>query len=140
MPGTAPPSVRDADEAEPVRRRRHARMGSLGAVEEFAHSGYDLEAAAILLLECDGCRRLIMSFDLMIVGAELQEMILAKLAMDGFKPSEVLLLASHTHFAPATDQACARLGVPETQFVRDVAEAAEGLVLKMLQVCGLRPA
>jgi len=44
-----------------------------------------------------------------------------------------VLLASHTHFAPATDQACARLGIAEKRFVNDVAEAAEGLVLRMLQ-------
>jgi hypothetical protein len=91
-----------------------------------------IEISAVLL-ECDGARCLILGFDLMIVGSELQDMILARLAEHGFEPNEIVLLASHTHFGPATDQACARLGVPETRFVRDVAEAAEGLVLKMLQ-------
>ena len=81
-----------------------------------------------LLLECAGQRCLIFSFDLMIVGSELQNMILARLQPLGFKPDEVMLLASHTHNAPATDQACERLGIPDTEFVDDAAEAAEKLV------------
>jgi hypothetical protein len=91
-----------------------------------------IEISAVLL-ECPGVRSLIFSFDLMIVGSELQSMVLARLARHGFQPREIVLLASHTHFAPATDQACAPLGVPEQRFVSDVAEAAEGLVLRMLQ-------
>jgi hypothetical protein len=86
-----------------------------------------------LLLEGDSARCILFSFDLMIVGSELQEMILTRLAGHGFKPAEIMLLASHTHFAPATDTACARLGVPDPQFVSDVAAAAEGLLLRMLQ-------
>jgi hypothetical protein len=91
-----------------------------------------IEISAVLL-ECAGARCLILGFDLMIVGSELQDMIVAGLAPHGFQPNEIVLLASHTHFAPATDQACARLGIPEKQFVSDVAEAAEGLLLRMLQ-------
>ena len=86
-----------------------------------------------LLLEGTGARALIFSFDLMIVGSELQSMIVAKLAAHGFQPGEIMLLASHTHFAPATDTACSRLGIPETQFVNDVAAAAESLLLRMLR-------
>jgi hypothetical protein len=91
-----------------------------------------IEISAVLL-EYGGRRCLIFSFDLMIVGTELQDMIVAKLAKHGFKPGEVLLLASHTHFAPATDRACARLGIPEQQFVNDTAVAAEGLLLQILR-------
>jgi hypothetical protein len=91
-----------------------------------------IEISAVLL-EYGGRRCLIFSFDLMIVGTELQDMIVAKLAKHGFKPGEVLLLASHTHFAPATDQACMHLGIPNQQYVNDVAEAAEGLLLQMLR-------
>jgi hypothetical protein len=91
-----------------------------------------IEISAVLL-EGGGRRCLVFSFDLMIVGAELQEMISAKLAKHGFKPGEIMLLASHTHFAPATDRACAGLGIPEQQFVNDVVEAAEGLLLQMLR-------
>jgi hypothetical protein len=91
-----------------------------------------IEISAVLL-ECAGARCLIFSFDLMIVGSELQNMILAKLAGHGFESGEIVLLASHTHFAPATDRACARLGLPEDQFVSDLAVAAEGLLLQMLR-------
>jgi hypothetical protein len=92
----------------------------------------EIEISAVLL-ECPAQRCLIFSFDLMIAGSELKHMIEAKLARYAFEPDEIVLLASHTHFAPATDRACARLGVPEDQFVSDVAAAAEGLLLDMLQ-------
>jgi hypothetical protein len=83
---------------------------------------------SVVLLECAARRCLIFSLDLMIVGSELQNAILAKLQRLGFEPDEIVLLASHTHNAPATDQACARLGAPEIEFVADVAAAAESLV------------
>jgi hypothetical protein len=83
-----------------------------------------IEISAILL-ECPGQRCLIFSFDLMIVGSELQNIVLERLQRLGFGPDEVVLLASHTHNAPATDQACARLGKPDLEFVNDAAEAAE---------------
>jgi hypothetical protein len=84
-----------------------------------------------MLLEADERRCLIFSFDLMVVGAELQQAIHARLATHGFVPAEIMLLASHTHFAPATDRACAPLGVPDEQFVADLAAATENLVRKM---------
>jgi hypothetical protein len=83
---------------------------------------------SVILLECSERRCLIFSFDLMIVGSELQNIILDRLRGLGFRPDEVVLLASHTHNAPATDQACARMGTPDLEFVNDAAEAAENLV------------
>ncbi|SHL50254.1 hypothetical protein SAMN05444159_6054 [Bradyrhizobium lablabi] len=91
-----------------------------------------IEISAVLL-ECAAQRCLIFSFDLMIVGSELQDAILAKLQRMGFEPDEVMLLASHTHTAPATDQACERLGIPDTAFVGDLAAAAENLVRQIQQ-------
>ena len=91
-----------------------------------------LEISAVLL-ECAAQRCLIFSFDLMIVGSELQNAILAKLERLGFAPDEVMLLASHTHTAPATDQACEPLGIPDTAFVNDAAAAAENLVRQIQQ-------
>jgi hypothetical protein len=91
-----------------------------------------LEISAVLL-ECAAQRCLIFSFDLMIVGSELQNAILSKLERLGFAPDEVMLLASHTHTAPATDQACERLGIPDTAFVNDAAAAAENLVRQIQQ-------
>jgi len=91
-----------------------------------------IEVSAVLL-EAGGRRCLIVSFDLMIVGAELQAAINGRLAQRGFRPDEIFLLASHTHFAPATDRACAPLGEPDEPFVRDVAAATDELVHRMLQ-------
>lgn len=88
---------------------------------------------SVVLLESGAQRCLIFSFDLMIVGSELQTMILARLWPLGFGPDQVVLLASHTHYAPATDQACARLGRPDAEFVHDLADAAENLVRQMLR-------
>jgi hypothetical protein len=86
---------------------------------------------SVVWLECAAQRCLIFSFDLMIVGSELENMILARLQRLGFSPAEVVLLASHTHYAPATDRACARLGIPDVQFVEELADAAENLVCQM---------
>ena len=91
-----------------------------------------IEVSAVLL-KAGGRHCLIFSFDLMIVGSELQRAIHARLGGLGFAPAEIMLFASHTHFAPATDRACALLGVPDDQFVEDVAEAAQTLVERMLQ-------
>jgi hypothetical protein len=84
-----------------------------------------------LLLECDGRRCLLLSFDLMMVGSELERLILSRLAGLGFRADEVLLLASHTHTAPATDQACVQVGVPDAQFIGDAANAVEALVRRV---------
>ncbi len=84
-----------------------------------------------LLLECDGHSCLIFSFDLMIVGSELADMIREKLRDRGFEADDILLLASHTHSAQATDRACANLGVPDPKTVKALAEAADNLVRRM---------
>jgi hypothetical protein len=89
-----------------------------------------LELSA-LLLECGETRCLIFSFDLMIVGSELTDAIRSKLLPFGFEAAEILLLASHTHSAPATDRACTKLGEPDPQLVEALAEAAVSLVRRI---------
>lgn len=86
-----------------------------------------------LLLEAGGRRSLLLSFDLMLIGSELQSLVQSKLAMRGFDLGETVLLASHTHSAPATDQACRRLGEPDAGFVAFAAEAIDGLVARLLR-------
>jgi hypothetical protein len=84
-----------------------------------------------LLLECGETRCLIFSFDLMIVGSELADMIRSKLRPRGFEAPDIVLLASHTHTAPATDRACVNLGVADPLLLEGLAEAADNLVRRM---------
>ena len=114
-------------------RDRPVRLAGYAARNEPVSIVLDPIEISALMLEAGARRCLIFSFDLMIVGAELQQAIHARLAAHGFAPAEIVLLASHTHFAPATDRACAPLGVPDEQFVADLAEAAQNLVKRMLQ-------
>jgi hypothetical protein len=112
---------------------RPVRLAGYASRTEPVSTILDAIEISALLLESAGVRCLMFSFDLMIVGSELQDMIVARLASHGFKSSEIVLLASHTHFAPATDRACARLGVPDAPFVSDLAAAAEKLLQQMLR-------
>jgi hypothetical protein len=112
-------------------RDRQVRVAGYASRKASVSAILDPIEISAVLLECSGHRCLIFSFDLMIVGSELQSKILPKLQQFGFRPDEIVLLASHTHYAPATDKACERLGIPEVEFVNDVAKAAEDLVLRM---------
>jgi hypothetical protein len=89
-----------------------------------------IEISAVLL-ECGETRCLIFSFDLMIVGSELADMIRSRLLPRGFEAADIVLLASHTHTAPATDRACVNLGVADPRLVEGLAEAADNLVRHM---------
>jgi hypothetical protein len=109
-------------------RDRQVRLAGYASRQAPVSTILDPIEISVVMLESTGHRCLIFSFDLMIVGSELQNTIFCKLQRLGFRPDEVVLLASHTHCAPATDQACARLGVPDIEFVNDVADAAEDLV------------
>ncbi len=109
-------------------KNRPVRLAGYASRKDPVTTILDPLEISVVLLECSGQRCLIFSFDLMIVGSELQKLILGRLQRMGFLPDEVMLLASHTHGAPATDRACARLGIPEVEFVDEVAEAAENLV------------
>jgi hypothetical protein len=114
-------------------RDRPVRLAGYAARRQPVSTVLDAIEISAALLEAGGKRCLLFSFDLMIVGSELQEAIHARLAAHGFAPAEIMLLASHTHFAPATDRACAALGDPDEQFVADLAAASENLVKRMLQ-------
>jgi hypothetical protein len=112
-------------------RDRQVRLAGYASRKSPVSTILDGIEISAVLLEGTGQRALIFSFDLMIVGSELQNAILGKLQRLGFRTDEIMLLASHTHYAPATDQACAPLGIPEPEFVNDVADAAEDLVRRM---------
>jgi hypothetical protein len=108
-------------------RDRQVRLAGYAQRRDPVSTTLDPIEISAILLECPEHRCLIFSFDLMIVGSELQTIILGRLQRLGFAPDEVVLLASHTHNAPATDQACERMGIPDREFVNDAAEAAENL-------------
>lgn len=113
-------------------RDRAVRLAGYASRQAPVSAVLDTIEIAVLLLAGDGRRCLIVGFDLMIVGAELADLIRSRLGRLGFLPDEVMMLASHTHCAPATDSACARLGTPDQQFIRDAAEAVETLVRRIL--------
>lgn len=87
---------------------------------------------SVVLLEGFAQRCLMFSFDLLFVGSELEK-IHNKLAKLAFRPAEIVLLASHNHFAPATDHTYSAVRILEANFVHDLAAASDGLVLYMLQ-------
>jgi hypothetical protein len=113
-------------------RDRPVRLAGYASREKPVSAILDPIEIAALLLEDGGRRCLILAFDLMIVGAELADLIESRLGQLGFQPGEVMMLASHTHCAPATDSACARLGAPDQQFIDDAAAAAGTLVRGIL--------
>ena len=112
-------------------RDRPVRLAGYASRQTPVSTILDSIEIAALLLEGGGRRCLILSFDLMIVGKELADLIQSRLHALGFRPDEVMMLASHTHCAPATDSACARLGTPDPQFIRDATEAVETLVRRI---------
>jgi hypothetical protein len=113
-------------------RDRPVRLAGYAARQTPVSAVLDTIEIAALLLEGGGSRCLMLAFDLMIVGAELVDLIQSRLGQLGFRPNEVMMLASHTHCAPATDSACARLGTPDLQFIHDAVAAVEALVRRLL--------
>src|ERR1700750_2325604 len=113
-------------------RDRPVRLAGYASRQAPIAAVLDTIEIAALLLEGNGRRCLILGFDLMIVGAELAGLIQSRLGQIGFRPDEVMMLASHTHCAPATDLACARLGTPDARFVKDAADEVYRLVRKIL--------
>ncbi|MCG2671601.1 hypothetical protein ACFPFP_32195 [Bradyrhizobium sp. GCM10023182] len=90
-----------------------------------------IEVGAILF-EGPGRRVLLLSFDLLQVGTELQDLIIGKLTKRGFGRDEIVLQATHTHSAPATDKACAPLGIPDEQYVAELGDVVDDLVRQIL--------
>jgi hypothetical protein len=113
-------------------RDRPVRLAGYASRQTPVSTVLDTIEIAALLLEGGGRRCLMLAFDLMIVGAELADLIQSRLGQLGIRPDEVTMLASHTHCAPATDSACARLGTPDLPFIHDAANAVDTLVRRLL--------
>jgi hypothetical protein len=89
-----------------------------------------LEANALVLRQ-DGPPVVFVSVDLMFVGPELRTGVLSRLG--GAVPDECLFFAaSHTHFAPATDDRRPRLGRLDHRYLEQTADRIGTLVAGLL--------
>jgi hypothetical protein len=87
-----------------------------------------LEINAALLTDGES-RCLLMSFDLLYIGGSLERRLREALAERyGLRNADVLLFASHTHFAPPTDPALPALGPVNEQYADHVFTEALRLV------------
>jgi neutral ceramidase len=87
--------------------------------------------ANVLVLTQDGPPVVFVSVDLMFVGQELRSGVLDRLG--GAIPDESLFFAaSHTHFAPATDDRRPRLGRMDARYLEQVCDKVAGLVSRLL--------
>jgi hypothetical protein len=89
-----------------------------------------LEANAIVLRQ-DGPPVVFVSVDLMFVGQELRSGVLSRLG-DAVPDESLFFAASHTHFAPATDDRRPRLGRLDRRYLEQVCERVSGLVSRLL--------
>jgi hypothetical protein len=89
-----------------------------------------LEANALVLRQ-DGRPIVFVSADLLFVGQELRSGVMARLG--AAVPDEcVFFAASHTHFAPATDDRRPRLGRMDPRYLEQVCDRVTGLVSRLL--------
>ena len=69
-----------------------------------------LEANIAVFKDASGRRAAIVAIDCLFAGHELENLILSRAAEHGLKQQDVLVFASHTHFAPQFDERLKRLG------------------------------
>jgi hypothetical protein len=92
-----------------------------------------LEANAILL--CDGSTKILfIAADVLYIGPDLDRLIRSCAAGNGIEESHVVLSASHTHFAPATDMTKPRLGGIDESYLSFLTEKLLALVNSVISV------
>jgi hypothetical protein len=89
-----------------------------------------LEANALVLRQ-DGPPIVFVSVDLLFVGQELRAGVLGRLGA-GVPEESLFFAASHTHFAPATDDRRPRLGRMDPHYLDQVCDRVTGLVSRLL--------
>jgi len=94
-----------------------------------------LEANA-LALKANGRSYVILSLDLLYVGSVIREELLARL-QGRIRPQDLLIAATHTHFAPATDPLKPILGVTDEGYLRFVIGQISALVHALLDDPGV---
>jgi len=86
-----------------------------------------LEANA-LLLAAGGRRCLLISYDLLYIGGDLERRVRRELARQyGLADGDVILFASHTHFAPPTDAEIPKFGPCDHAYAAGVFETTMAL-------------
>jgi len=91
-----------------------------------------LEANAVLLTD-GGTRLVLLGVDVLYVGPRIRAELLERLR-GVVLPGELLLCASHTHFAPATDPTKPLLGRVDDAYVEELLGRLETLVRRTLAV------
>lgn len=86
-----------------------------------------LEANAVLI-QAGSSRLLLVSLDLLYVGKDLAEAVCDRAAAHGIPAECVVVLASHTHFAPATDRTKPTLGPVDSDVLGAMVGRVVGLV------------
>lgn len=76
---------------------------------------------------------LIISFDLLYIGKYLTEKIKDKLS-EYFDPKKIILVASHTHYAPMTDFGKPRFGEVNKQYVDEIPEKIYEAITKVIKI------
>jgi hypothetical protein len=86
-----------------------------------------LEANAALLKQ-DETKVLLISVDLLYAGAELTNAVRAHAETNGIASQNVIIVASHTHYAPATDTTKPLIGEPCARYIQFVVTKLKSLV------------
>jgi hypothetical protein len=85
--------------------------GQAGAARVTANVHDSLEANILAIFEAGACRAVFISIDVLFVGRELSDAILDACAGFGVSAQSVLVVASHTHSAPALENTKPHLGI-----------------------------
>lgn len=97
-----------------------AQMGC-GPHKNFVHETDASIEANFIILEEFTTKTLIISLDLLYVGAQLKELIEKELS-DIFTRENIFLAASHTHYAPMTDTNKPKFGITNSEYVSTIAK------------------
>lgn len=92
-----------------------------------------IEANALALADASGRTAIVMTFDALFVGSVLDARLRTYLTqVHGVRPDDVLLLASHTHFAPGLDSSKPVLGQADPAYLDEVSAQCEAMLDRLL--------
>ncbi|MES2441450.1 MAG: hypothetical protein V4574_01355 [Pseudomonadota bacterium] len=100
-----------------------------GAAESVADP---LEANAVALRDESGRTAVIVTFDALFVGPVVDAALRTVLVQLGIRDEDILLLASHTHYAPSLDPGKPRLGAADGAYIAWVIEQTTAMLRRLL--------